>query len=82
MSCAPLCSFREADLTVSKPVVDLSLAKHRKESTLPEEYLSRYHDLCLGFNDCIQIYTDGSKSDSGTGCAAYISSETVKVIKH
>ena len=51
------------------PDINMSLANLPKNTVLPAELISRSLELISFYNDREHIYTDGSKSDTGVGCA-------------
>ena len=58
------------------PVTDLSLSDMQKSAVLPAELNSKALELISSFTDRQHLYTDGSKSDAGVGCAFVCGSAT------
>lgn len=54
---------------ISVPNIDMSLIKHNKHTTNPLTYRQLYNELRADYKDYIEIYTDGSHSEEGSGCA-------------
>ncbi|XP_046684647.1 uncharacterized protein LOC124370407 [Homalodisca vitripennis] len=54
---------------VLSPEVDLSLHKYKKENTSNLVFTQAFRELLSARAPCDIIYTDGSRSENGTGCA-------------
>ena len=62
------------------PSIDTTLTKFLKQTTNPIIYRSLFYETLNRYENSIHIYTDGSKSATGTGCAIIYPDET-KLIK-
>ena len=49
---------------------DISLTRFKKSDTLPSLYTQEFNAALSNYENYSLIYTDGSKSDKGVGCAA------------
>ncbi len=58
------------------PPVILDLAQHKKDSTTPAFYKSKYLEIKSRYEDHEALYTDGSKDGERAGAAAYTNDET------
>lgn len=54
------------------PQINISLSKYKKEDTAPSMYRTLFLEQMDLYNEHLVIYTDGSKSDNGTGAAIVI----------
>ena len=54
---------------LKRPKVILSLNECRKSDTLGEDYISRFHEIKSNYEDYVELYTDGSKTDFHVGCS-------------
>ena len=58
------------------PDIDTSLCSMQKGATLPIEFRSKALELIASYTGHNHVYTDGSKSDEGVGCAFVCGSTT------
>ncbi len=58
------------------PPVILDLAEHKKDTTSPAFYKSKYLEIRSRYEDYETIYTDGSKDEERAGAAVYTNVET------
>ena len=56
--------------------VNFDLTQHRKQITSNVVYKQSFLEMCANFPNHRKIFTDGSKTDEGVGCAALSFSET------
>ena len=66
---------------IASPRVDFSLVDYKKDSNIPTVLLSKFYNVLERYDGYVEIYTDGSKSDSGVGCAAVTSIDMKKSIR-
>ena len=71
---------KTAPWEISDPIVDTSLASVKKDSIPSAIFLDTALQHLENFSESVQIYTDGSKSDSGVGCSAVIPSHSEKLV--
>ena len=57
---------------LKQPEILLHLTKYSKSDTNPSFFLEEYHTVKEQYPEYIHIYTDGSKIDDKTGCAAVL----------
>ena len=58
--------------TLKQPKVILDLTNTPKTNTQPAIFLEKFEDIKNNYNDFTHIYTDGSKDNDKTGCAAVL----------
>ena len=58
------------------PEVDLTLGEVKKDDLLPSEAKSRALQRIASYEGCVSVYTDGSKTSEGVGCAFVSGRET------
>ena len=58
---------------VPRPRVNLHLAGRRKSETPPQLFIALFRQFLNLYEPCSVIYTDGSRSDMGVGCALTVS---------
>ena len=56
--------------------IRLDLSINRKDETPPIIYRTHFMAILSEYHDALVIYTDGSKTENGTGCAILASGET------
>ena len=64
--------------TLKQPEVILDLTNTPKANTHPATFLERFDEIKNNFNDFTNVFTDGSKDDNKTGCAAVLSDKLTK----
>nr|XP_022905277.1 uncharacterized protein LOC111417282 [Onthophagus taurus] len=64
-----LCSIEFTPWQLNKPVFNLNLTCYAKESTPRELLRAEFRNIINAYDDAVFIYTDGSKKESGVGCA-------------
>ena len=63
---------------LAEPLLDTTLTRHKKNDTPPEVFRSASLELIAGYatNEWVRVYTDGSKTSSGVGCAFVLGDTT------
>ena len=56
--------------SLAEPAIDISLSAFPKENTSTERYKQLFLELCQKYQNCIKIFTDGSKSGNKVASAA------------
>ena len=60
---------------ITKPQIDLSLTKFKKDKTPPDTFREEYEDLLKNYPSHETVFTDGSKNKNSVGLAAVHLSE-------
>ena len=60
---------------ITKPQIDLSLTKFKKDKTPPDTFMEEYEDLLKNYPSHETVFTDGSKNKNSVGLAAVHLSE-------
>lgn len=63
------------------PEIDLQLTELQKSSTSNLIYLTMFRSMQETYSETLHIYTDGSKTETGSGCAVLISERPVQSFK-
>ena len=58
------------------PSIDTSLSSVKRDTVLPSEFRAKALELIASYINHHHVYTDGSKSDTGVGCAFVCGSVT------
>jgi ribonuclease HI len=67
---------------IPKPEILTDLASKSKAETNPREYNLNFLELCNNYPNAVRIFTDGSKSNTNTACAAVSKIGTYAVKMH
>ena len=62
---------------LTRPIIDTTLTEFRKRDTPVEQLRSATLERINGYTNCDKVYTDGSKTSSGVGCA-FVSGDTTR----
>lgn len=57
------------------PNIDMNLSRYSKQDTSPTVYRTLFNELIQNYENHIKIYTDGSRSHTGCGCAIILPNE-------